>query len=225
MTSIIDAEFDAIEFASTADPRCACMLLLDTSHSMRGDSIHQLNQGLQHFQRELHDDPLACRRVEIATVAFGNGHLQEHDFVLADRYAAPGLIAGGGTPMGAAIDRGLALLEARRAVHREHGLATYRPWFILLTDGEPTDPWRDAAGRLRAAEWANQVMVFAIGVEGANFGILRDCSVARAPLRLKGHSFREFFLWLSGSMKRVSASQVGDKTKLLPFDGWGEVPT
>lgn len=224
MTTIIDADFDAIELASTADPRCACVLVLDTSGSMSGARIAELNAGLAQFQHELHGDALSRRRVEVATVAFGHEELQEHDFILADRYVAPPLTAGGNTPMGAAIDRALTLLEARKAVYRTHGLATYRPWFILMTDGGPTDSWRPAAHRLRTAEQAQQLTSFAIGVDGADFQVLRQCS-ARTPLRLKGHSFREFFLWLSASMRRVSGSRVGDTTRLLPYDGWGEVPT
>jgi uncharacterized protein YegL len=225
MNSIIDADFDAIELASTADPRCACILVLDTSGSMAGDRIAELNAGLAQLQRELHADTLARRRVEIATVTFGQGGLQEHDFVLADRYIAPTLVAGGNTPMGGGICRAIQLLRDRKAVYRAHGLAVYRPWFVVMTDGVPTDDWLAAAEQLRAAEAGNELIAFAIGIGDANFEVLRKCSPGRPPLRLKGHSFREFFLWLSASMKGVSGSMVGDKMRLLAFDGWGEVPT
>ena len=37
---------EAIEFAENPEPRCPCVLLLDTSGSMQGASIEALNQGL-----------------------------------------------------------------------------------------------------------------------------------------------------------------------------------
>jgi hypothetical protein len=39
------------EFALNADPRCACVLLLDTSGSMDGAPIKALNEGLKAFER------------------------------------------------------------------------------------------------------------------------------------------------------------------------------
>src|ERR1022692_2452903 len=60
------------EFAENPDPRCACVLLLDTSGSMSGSPIDALNQGLQTFQSDIQEDALAKRRVEIAIVTFGS---------------------------------------------------------------------------------------------------------------------------------------------------------
>ena len=57
---------EAVEFAENPEPRCPCVLLLDTSSSMQGAPIDALNQGLRTFKDELMKDPLASRRVEIA---------------------------------------------------------------------------------------------------------------------------------------------------------------
>jgi uncharacterized protein YegL len=61
---------DAIEFAENPEPRCPCVLLLDTSGSMSGEKIAALNAGLQTFRDELLQDNLASKRVEVAIVAF-----------------------------------------------------------------------------------------------------------------------------------------------------------
>ncbi|HEY3416224.1 MAG TPA: hypothetical protein VGM23_05005, partial [Armatimonadota bacterium] len=60
----------AVEFAENPEPRCPCILLLDTSKSMRGEAIQALNQGLAAFHDNLVKDPLAARRVEVALIAF-----------------------------------------------------------------------------------------------------------------------------------------------------------
>ena len=46
MTTIPDVTFDP----TNPDPRCACILILDTSGSMHGEKINQLNQGLVAFR-------------------------------------------------------------------------------------------------------------------------------------------------------------------------------
>jgi hypothetical protein len=38
---------EAVEFAENPEPRCACVLLLDTSGSMAGEKIDSLNEGLK----------------------------------------------------------------------------------------------------------------------------------------------------------------------------------
>jgi hypothetical protein len=45
--------FGAAEFADNPEPRCPCLLLLDTSGSMQGAPISELNRGLVAFKDEL----------------------------------------------------------------------------------------------------------------------------------------------------------------------------
>ena len=46
MTTLDQVPFGNMEFADNPEPRCACLLLLDTSESMQGDKIRELNAGL-----------------------------------------------------------------------------------------------------------------------------------------------------------------------------------
>jgi uncharacterized protein YegL len=123
--------------------------------------------------------------------------------------------------MGAAIHRALDLVRDRKEEYRANGVAYYRPWVFLLTDGAPTDEWQSAAQRIRAEEAANGVAFFAVGVADADIRTLEQIA-ARTPIRLQGLAFREMFLWLSQSQKRVSASKVGEQTALPPV-GWAAV--
>jgi Mg-chelatase subunit ChlD len=58
MTNLPDVSFDP----TNPDPRCACVLVLDTSGSMHGEKIDQLNQGLIAFRDSLQSDSVAQSR-------------------------------------------------------------------------------------------------------------------------------------------------------------------
>jgi uncharacterized protein YegL len=199
-------------FVENPEPRCACLLLLDNSQSMRGNAIDELNAGLKIFQEELASDSLAAKRVEVGIVTFGPVKT-ELDFVSAQHFIAPELAVNGDTPMGGAIETGLAMLRSRKDLYRASGIAVYRPWVFLITDGGPTDSWQHAAQLVKEGEQAKAFSFYAVGVEGANFDVLRQISV-KEPLKLKGLAFRELFSWLSSSLSSVSKSTVGDQIAL-----------
>jgi uncharacterized protein YegL len=191
------------------DPRIACALLLDTSSSMTGEPINQLNQGFQLFCEEIKKDDLAKKRAEITVITFGGTARVEIPFTEGRDLEPRTLVPSGGTPLGTALNLALDQLSQQKQAYREAGLEYYRPWLFVLTDGAPTDgsTFTAAAARVKQAEAARGVSVFCIGVgPHANLDRLRDLSAQRVPVTLDGLSFGEFFGWLSASLGAVSAS-------------------
>ena len=213
--------FETNDFASNPEPRCPCILLLDISGSMNGRPIDELNAGLTTFKDELSADALALKRVEVGMVTFGPVKV-EAPFTSASIFYPPTLQAHGDTPMGAAINQALNMVEDRKNEYRSNGISYYRPWVFLITDGEPTDAWQAAADAIREGEASKKFAFFAIGVMGANMDILRQISV-REPLSLDGLKFRELFSWLSSSLRSVSRSTPGTEVPLDPPKGWASV--
>jgi uncharacterized protein YegL len=216
--------FGSAEFAENPEPRCPCILLLDTSGSMKGEPINQLNAGLITFKDELAADALAQKRVEVALITFGPVQVQS-DFQTADQFQPPKLETTGDTPMGAAIQQALTLLDQRKQAYKANGISYYRPWIFLITDGAPTDAWKDAAKKVHAGEEAKALSFFAVGVEGAHFDTLEQIAV-RKPLKLRELRFRDLFIWLSNSLSAVSRSNVDDQVQLhnpTTPEGWASV--
>src|SRR5688572_1553468 len=110
--------FAGIEFADNPEPRCPCILLLDTSASMKGEPIRELNNGLLAFKDELIADSMASKRTEIAVISFGPPKI-EVDFTSGGAFEPPVLDAMADTPMGAAIALALGLLDQRKATYKQ----------------------------------------------------------------------------------------------------------
>ena len=214
-----------LEFADNPEPRCPCILLLDTSGSMRGERIAALNAGLRTFREEVCKDALARRRVEVAVIAFGGDVRVVQDFVTVEDFRPPLLQPAGLTPMARAIQQALDLLDVRKGQYKTNGVSYYRPWVFLITDGapegEPEAVIREAGRRVRAEETAKRVAFFAVGVEGADMAQLTELS-PRPPLKLQGLRFVDLFVWLSRSAQQVAHSRVGDQVALPPVD-WGTI--
>ena len=213
--------FETNDFASNPEPRCPCVLLLDVSGSMAGQPIAELNAGLTTFKDELAADALAMKRVEVAIVTFGPTKV-EQPFTGASTFYPPQLNSQGDTPMGGAILQAIDLVRDRKNEYRANGIAYYRPWIFLITDGGPTDAWQAAANAVKEGEASKAFAFFAIGVKSANMETLAQIS-PRTPLQLDGLKFRELFSWLSSSLRSVSRSTPGTEVQLEAPKGWASV--
>lgn len=217
--------FGSASFADNPEPRCPCVLLLDVSGSMLGRPIAELNAGLRLYKDELAADSLAGKRVEVAVVTFGGDVRTACEFATADGFQPPTLQAAGETPMGQAIVRAIDMLRQRKDEYRTNGIMFYRPWIFLITDGGPTDDWRGAAEQVKHGEKAKAFAFFSVGIEGANFDLLKQISI-REPLKMTGLRFRDLFQWLSNSQQAVSRSKPGDDVPLVnPVapGGWASI--
>jgi len=227
MNDIIDAEFVELPEDEGGEPRCAVVLLLDTSQSMDGEPIAQLNAGLEEFRAALQDDDLSARRCEVAIVTFGGSvSVAQHFTVVSELPRLAPLAAHGRTPMGAAIAAGIEMVETKKQQYRHDGRAQYRSWIFLVTDGQPTDDVTSVIPRVHQGDAKRSFLFFAVGCLGASMEILTAIAPpSTPPVHLHGVDFREMFRWLSDSLSRVSGSVVGEQLALPPITNWGQITT
>ncbi len=224
------AEENTLDVTNPA-PRCPVVLLLDTSGSMSGAPIEELREGLRQFLRETSDDETASMSVELEVITFGGTANIVAPFApVSDVSAAePTLNATGMTPMGEALKLADQEIKARRRLYKSKGISSYKPWVILMTDGEPNDDWEGPAKSMRDLGEQRKLQYIGIGIgDGANFDTLRQLLPAHpGPVKLKGLCFKEFFSWLTDSLKSVSASAVAeqDNIRLGNVDSWADLST
>lgn len=201
--------------------RCPVVLLQDTSSSME-PNIARVNEGLQSLHADLLMDDLASQRVEIAVITFGPVR-RVQDFVTVDQWLPPRLHASGSTPMGEAMRFALQEIRARKRAYREAGIAYYRPWIWLVTDGAPTDKWQESLDDVQAEVKSGGIEMFTIGTDNADYEVLRRVSYPRPPIMLREARYREMFVWLSQSLKPVSRADPNTDLELPPPTSWGEI--
>ena len=130
--------------------------------------------------------------------------------------------------MGAGIRLALRDLKARRRMYRNSGISSYRPWVVLMTDGGPNDNnWEQAAEEMRVLGENGKIQY--IGIEIGDYAdhdtMCQILPSQPGPVKLKGLRFKQFFRWLTDSMKSVSASAVSDQDNIRyrGIDDWGEL--
>jgi len=210
-------ERDLIENPTTRLPVCLC---LDSSYSMSGPPINELNKGVQYFFDAIKTDEIARYSVELAVVSFNSKVETISDFSSVDRQIITLLEANGTTSMGGGVELALNLLEQRKSEFSKKGVDYYQPWLVLMSDGGPTDDISTAVRQVQELSSKKKLTVFSVAIgDKANINVLKQFSSMKNNLVLKVKSaehFKEFFEWLSQSVSVASQSIPGDKPSLPP---------
>ena len=115
------------------------ILLLDTSWSMNGEKIDELNEAVKEMLEELRKSNTPNRKIDAAIITFGSGGVKLHlDLTCVNDISdSPYFKADGNTPMGGALKMAKSMIEDRNKIPSHY----YRPLVVLLSDGMPTDDW------------------------------------------------------------------------------------
>lgn len=209
-------------------PRCPVILLLDTSYSMSGKPIQELNRGLHQFICETAYDEAASMSVELEIITFNSKVEIKMPFTPicnVDKNPPP-LTVDGCTNLGEALDLAIKELGKRRKTYQNNGIPYFKPWVILMTDGRPTDNWQDPARRIK--KMAEDKNITYLGVEigkQVDREIMFQLMPNRNPMlaTLDKLEFKKFFRWLTSSMSTLSNSAVSaqDDLQFDDISSWG----
>ena len=219
------------ESAVNQEMKCLCVFVLDVSGSMRGEKLNALNQGMKDFYSEIQGGEGVSEKLidqlEVAVIQYDEEvQILRNPALLEEEEIAPTLTERGSvTETVMAMEEAIRMVEERKAWYKETGQKYYRPWIVVMTDGEPYGNRASAsdidaiASRVASDAAAKKYFMMGIGVGEANMELLRKMCGNALPLQ--GTKFTEFFKWLSNSLSMVSTSKEGDKVSIKEgADAW-----
>lgn len=149
--------------------------LIDTSGSMSGSSIGQVNDAMREVLPDLKDinDTNPDAKTKIAVLSFSSGcEWLTPEPAELDNYKWTNLDAGGVTDLGEACKELDSKLN--RNAFLQDAVGNFAPVIILISDGSPTDDFKSGLEKLKQNKWFNAAIKVALGVEDAEMAVLQD---------------------------------------------------
>jgi len=210
---------------STARP-LPVIVLADVSGSMSANGkIDALNDAIQSMIESFAAEDHSRAEIHVAVIAFGKGGARLHQPLLpAAQIKWERVGAAGNTPMGAAFDLVVKMVED----HAQIPSRAYRPTVVLVSDGQPTDEWREPLQRLLASDRASKASRFVLGIgDDADPAMLAEFLADPSARVYSAHEARQiknFFRWVTMSVTQRTRSVnpnsvvVVDPTALDDYD-------
>jgi len=206
-----------------SEAHVALALVLDVSGSMDGASINSLNAAVNGMINQMKEDPRLRNIIDLAIFLFGTQGRQiiHQGFrAIADCVTVNLEANDVNTYAVDALERAVEITKNRCRAYDKAG-GSYKPWIVMITDGELHDSnveINKIGEAIKQREQQGKLQFFALGVGGykreqlerftSNPAHVIDATVA---------NFGEFFSWIGRSLKVVSTKEVGDNVALPPL--------
>jgi uncharacterized protein YegL len=212
-----------------SEPHVALSLVLDVSASMEGSSINSLNTAVNTMIDEMKNNDRLKNIVDLAIFVFGNidrkgkkwpkGLIYQGFRAIADCEPVNIEANDNSTYVVDALERAVEITQKRCLAYNSGG-GSYKPWIVLITDGEFHDEAEELENigqEMKKRQRGGKLNFFGLGVKGYKREQLEMLTEkTNRIIEVRAVNFSEFFSWIGRSMTAVSAKAV-DASEELPM--------
>lgn len=218
--SILDFDDDPLSATSVSKKSLVIFFLIDTSGSMKGKKMGELNTVMEELIPEIRRVGEADTEVKVAVLTFStevrwmySNPIPIEDFEWAR------LRASGVTSMGAAFKE-LNHRMSRNSFLNSPSLS-FAPVIFLMTDGYPSDDYKEGLRELQTNSWYKFGLKAALGIgQEANDNILAEFTGSKDTVV---HAYSGGQLAQMIKIIAVTSSQIGSKSMTLSDDTGHEI--
>lgn len=209
--------------------KCLCVLVLDVSGSMRKPiepnssikRIDKLNEGIRIFFDDIINNHGGVTnsnirgQLEVAIIKFDQEPtLVRKPHLLELSEVAPVLTERGSTTETVkAIELALEEVNKRKRFYDQTGQTYYRPWIVLISDGNPTSSQESIemmSAKIQKQIKNKQISIIGVSVtDYMNQDIMCKLSGGH-NVSIRDFRFAQFFKWLSNSFSTITKSNDDD---------------
>lgn len=209
--------FDSIKGIEAQARPLPLIILADTSYSMIGEKISNLNQAMAMLVQDLQADEQTRESVMLSLITFDSAVNEVITLESIKTVRLPTLRANGETSMGQAFRVALSQVgDPQRLSAR-----CLQPVIVLATDGQPTDEWRTPLDELKNHHRASNAIRLALAIgSDADMRMLEDYVSTEYPVLLanQANQIKVFFRFVTFVSKKVFKSGGRNRKQPLPDD-------
>jgi uncharacterized protein YegL len=200
--------FDGVE--GIVKRQMVLFFIIDTSGSMEGTKIGEVNNAIREVLPELQDIGGSDVDLKIACLKFSSGFEWMHSApVSAESFKWANVAADGVTDFGAACKELADKLSKDKFLNAPS--ASVAPAIFLMSDGEPTDDYKEGIALLHKNNWFKYALKVAVAIgNDANRDVLKEFTgTIEAVITVHTpEALRKMIRFVS-----VTSSQIGSKSQ------------
>lgn len=200
--------------------RLPVYLLIDVSYSMSGEPLKAVQNGVEKLISELRKNPHALETAYLSVLTFASDVKVDVELTELPMFQTPKFETRGTTALGKGLkELGSRITkEVKKSTTEQKG--DWKPLVFIMTDGAPTDNWKDGLTEFQKTKTG--IIVACAAGNGANTKVLQKITPNVVKLATTDEeSIGEFFKWVSASIG-ISSTKIDSSGKQT--DNFGELP-
>ena len=217
---LLDFDDDPLSATGVSRKSLVIFFLIDTSGSMKGKKMGELNTVMEELIPEIRRVGEADTEVKVAVLTFSTEVRWMYSTPIAiEDFEWARLRASGVTSMGAAFKE-LSLRMSRNSYLNSPSLS-FAPVIFLMTDGYPSDDYREGLKELQSNSWYKFGLKAALGIgDEANDDVLAEFTGSKDTVV---HAYSGTQLAQMIKIIAVTSAQIGSKSMTLSDDSGHEL--